>query len=175
MPTQYNRIAVLLHWLSAILIFVLLFSGSQLLEPVPNSDPGKIGVLQGHATLGVLTGILVLVRLINLKMRGKPADASPAGTFRARAASIGHKLLYILVLAVVGSGMGIAQNIDLQAVIAGEAMLPEYFEHSGARGLHGILTKLLALTILGHIVAALHHQFVLKDGLLTRMRWKRMD
>ena len=37
--------------------------------------------------------------------------------------------------------------------------------------LHGGLLKLLLwLVIIGHVVAALYHHFILKDGLLHRMR-----
>lgn len=175
MPTQFNRLAVVLHWLSAILVMLLLFAGSQLLAPLDNSDPMKIGALQGHATLGVLAGVLTLIRIINIRMRGKPEEISPEGSLMARASSVGHKLLYLLILAVAGSGMAMAAAVDLAAVIAGQAMLPESFAHLGARTAHGILTKLLVLTILGHIVAALYHQFILKDGLMSRMRFKRMD
>jgi len=174
-PAQFNRLAVLLHWLSAILVMLLLFTGSQILAPIENSDPLKIGALQGHAALGILAGVLTLTRLINIKMRGKPADISPKGSLMARASSLAHKLLYVLILAVAGSGMTMAIAVDLPAVMAGQAMLPESFQHLGARTAHGILTKLLALTIVGHIAAALYHQFILKDGLMSRMRFKRMD
>lgn len=175
MATQYNRLAVLLHWLLAVFLMLLLFGGSQMLEPLDNANPEKIGALQGHATLGVLVGVLTLVRLINIMLRGKPANAYPPGTTMALITSLGHKLLYVLVLAVVASGIAMGVAVDLGAVIAGQASLPESFHHLGARSAHGILTKLLALTMLGHIMAALYHQFVLKDNLLRRMRWKRMD
>ncbi|HCH22781.1 MAG TPA: cytochrome B [Oceanospirillaceae bacterium] len=175
MPTQYNRFAVVLHWLSAVLVMLLLFAGSQMLAPIDNSDPLKLGALQGHGALGILVGVLTLIRLINIKMRGQPANISPAGSLMARASSLAHKLLYVLILAVAGSGVAMAVAVDLPAVIAGQAMLPESFQHLGARTAHGILTKLLALTILGHIAAALYHHFILKDGLLRRMRFKRLD
>ena len=175
MPTQYNRLAVLLHWLLAIFLMLLLFAGSQMLVTLDNSDPEKIGALQGHATFGVLVGVLTLVRLINILLRGKPASAYPTGTSMALVTSLAHKLLYVLVLAVVGSGIAMGVAVDLGAVISGAASLPESFHHLGARGAHGILTKLLALAMLGHILAALYHQFIKKDNLLQRMRWKRVD
>ncbi len=175
MATQYNRLAVLLHWLLAVMVLLLLFGGSQMLVILDNADPEKIGALQGHATLGVLVGILTLIRLINILLRDRPTNAYPTGTSMALVTSIGHKLLYLLVLAVVGSGIAMGIAVDLGAVVAGAASLPESFHHLGARAAHGILTKLLALTILGHILAALYHQFIKKDNLLRRMRWKRMD
>ena len=175
MATQYNRLAVLLHWLLAVFLMLLLFAGSQMLVTLDNANPEKIGALQGHATFGVIVGILTLIRLINILLRDKPENAYPKGTSMALITSIGHKLLYVLVLAVVGSGIAMGMAVDLGGVIAGTTNLPESFHHLGARTAHGILTKLLALTMLGHIAAALYHQFILKDNLLRRMRWKRVD
>lgn len=175
MATQYNRLAVVLHWCLALFLMLLLFGGSQMLVPLDNANPEKIGALQGHATFGVLVGVLTLIRLINILMRGKPANAYPAGTSMALVTSLGHKLLYVLVLAVVGSGIAMGMAIDLGGVFAGTIGLPESFNHLGARAAHGILTKLLAITMLGHIIAALYHQFVRKDKLMQRMYWKRLD
>lgn len=175
MPTQYNRLAVLLHWLLAVCLILLLFGGSQMLVPINNADPEKVAALQGHTSLGVLVGVLTLVRLINIWLRDKPANAYPTGSSMALITSIGHKVLYILVLAVVGSGIAMAVAVDFGSVFAGVASLPESFNHLGARVAHGILTKLLALAMLGHIAAALYHQFIKKDNLMQRMRWKRVD
>jgi cytochrome b561 len=78
--TQYNRIAVALHWLMALMIMLLLFVGSQVLEPMANSNPDKLIPLQGHSVLGVITGLLLILRYLNLKLRGKPSPANAEGS-----------------------------------------------------------------------------------------------
>jgi cytochrome b561 len=39
--------------------------------------------------------------------------------------------------------------------------------------LHGVIAPMLALLIVLHVGAALYHQFVLKDNLLSRMWYKK--
>jgi cytochrome b561 len=41
------------------------------------------------------------------------------------------------------------------------------------RMLHGVIAPMLALLVVLHIGAALYHQFVLKDNLLSRMWYKK--
>ena len=171
--TQYNRIAVVLHWLMAVMIVILLFVGSQVLEPMANSNPEKLFPLQGHAILGVITGLLLILRYLNIKLRGEPHAANPRGSKMASMANWAHKLIYLLIVAVIASGMTMAIEADFASIFAGSHVMPESFNHLSTRLAHGIFTKLLVLVLLIHIAAALYHQFVVKDHLLRRMRLKR--
>jgi cytochrome b561 len=56
-------------------------------------------------------------------------------------------------------------------VFQGQGSLPEDFHVSPARLAHGLVAKLLLLTIVAHVAAALYHQWVRKDRLLSRMGW----
>ena len=67
--TQYNRIAVALHWLMAVLVILSLLQGTILLEHTPNSDPEKLSALQGHALFGLIIVLLLIVRYLNIKLR----------------------------------------------------------------------------------------------------------
>ena len=173
--TQYNRIAVVLHWLMALMIMLLLFIGSQVLEPMSNSNPDKLAPLQGHSILGVITGLLLILRYLNLKLRGKPSPANAEGSKMNSMAKWAHKLIYVLIVAVIGSGIAMAVEADFASIFAGAKVMPESFNHLTTRSAHGILTKLLALVLLVHIGATLYHQFVVKDNLLRRMRLKRFS
>ena len=46
---------------------------------------------------------------------------------------------------------------------------PVNFDDLTPRIVHGIIAKLLMLSIVAHVLAALYHQFVRKDGLFSRM------
>jgi cytochrome b561 len=72
---------------------------------------------------------------------------------------------------MVASGMGISIGAGLPDIVFGGsgAPLPETFNDMAPRAAHGILSKLLALTILAHVGGWLYHQYVLKDGLFGRM------
>ena len=49
------------------------------------------------------------------------------------------------------------------------ATLPADFYVFAARMLHGVIAPVLALLVVLHVEAALYHQFVLKDNLLSRI------
>ncbi|HCH33771.1 MAG TPA: cytochrome B [Oceanospirillaceae bacterium] len=173
--TQYNRIAVVLHWLMAILIIGSLLQGTILLEHTPNSDPEKLSALQGHAIFGVIIGLLLILRYINLKLRNTPEPANPKGSRMAWMSSMAHKLIYLLILSVVGTGIAMGVEADFASLFAQTAAMPESFDTLLTRQAHNILTKLLILLLLAHIGAALFHQLVTKDQLMRRMRWKRFN
>jgi len=89
--------------------------------------------------------------------------------------SVAHKLIYLLILSVVGTGMAMAVEADFASLFAQTITMPESFDDLLTRTAHTILTKLLILVLLAHIGAALFHQFIVKDHLMRRMRWKRFN
>jgi cytochrome b561 len=173
--TQYNRIAVVLHWLMAILITFSLLQGTLVLEHTPNSDPEKLPALQTHAVFGLVIGLLLILRYLNIKLRNTPEPANPIGSHMAWMSSLAHKLIYILILSVVGTGMAMGVEADFANLFAQTSPMPENFDNLQTRTAHAILTKLLILVLLTHIGAALFHQFIVKDRLMRRMRWKRYN
>ena len=57
----------------------------------------------------------------------------------------------------------------LVGVFIGQGQLPTDFHTCAARSVHGIVSKLLLLTVLAQGAAAIDHQWVRKDPLLSRM------
>ena len=168
--TRYHPLLVALHWLLAILIIMALVAGNVLLEAVPNSDPQKIGGLQNHMTLGIVIGVLMLIRLATRLSSNKPPHADTGNALLNTAGHVAHWALYALVLLMVGSGIGIAIGAGLPAIVfGGEGTLPEDFSHLAPRTAHGIISVLLGLTILAHFAGWLYHAVFVKDRLLSRM------
>lgn len=73
----------------------------------------------------------------------------------------------MLLLAASGAGL-MLQSGAFDAVF-GSGTLPEDFGVFTLRRVHGLLTRLAMALIALHVVAALYHQFVLRDHLLARM------
>ena len=169
-PTRYHGVLVFLHWLLALLLIVALVMGTFALKTVPNSSPDKIGALQGHMIAGGLILLLTLVRLVVRIKTAHPAPATAGNALLDRLAPLAHWALYGLVLAMAGSGIATSVLAGLpQIVFGGVGTLPVDFNSLPPRAVHGIVAKLLMLTIALHIAAALYHQFVRRDGLLARM------
>jgi cytochrome b561 len=169
-PKRYHKALVVLHWLLALMLIVALTMGTLVLEATPNSSPDKIGALQGHMVVGGLILVLMIVRLVVRLRTAHPAPASTGVPLADRLAPLAHWALYALVFAMAGSGIAMSIQAGLPDIVfGGVGSLPENFRHLVPRTVHGIVAKLLMLTIALHVVAALYHQLVRRDGLLSRM------
>lgn len=160
MVRGYSRLQIALHWVVGVLILYNLLMGEDM-KPVwgeverTGSYTMTVGALV-HIIVGVLVLALVLWRLLVRLTRGAPEapDASPAMML---AAKVGHWALYAFMIGLPVTG--------LAAWFGGIDAAAELHE--------GPLKALLWVLIAGHVVMALYHQFVLKDGLLDRMRTPR--
>ena len=168
---RYHPALVALHWLLALMIGGALIIGSQIMAETPNSDPAKIGMLRNHMIIGIAILVLMIIRLV-VRLRSKTPPQADAGhpalnTLGAET----HRALYIIIFLMVASGMGISILAGLPDIVffGSGAPLPQTFNGLLPRSAHGVLAKLLAVLIVGHAAAALYHQFVRKDGLLSRM------
>ena len=176
MTTQrYHPILIGLHWLLALLILVNLIYGGAVLAHMPNETAEKISALGVHMILGGVIGLLTLLRLIVRVKTDKPAPASSGNALFDRLAPVVHALLYLLVLLMVASGIGISILAGLPDIVFGASRVPLphsldiYLPHAA----HGLFAKIFLLAIALHVAAALYHQFILLNVLLNRMRWRR--
>lgn len=85
----------------------------------------------------------------------------------------GGNLLCIGMFIVVGSVFirrGSARWPLFAAIVRGSGTpLPDSFDHLPQRAAHGVIAICLVALIALHVVAAIYHQFILRDGLLRRM------
>lgn len=173
-PQRYHPLLAGLHWLLALLIIVALAMGSLKLQHLPNSSPEKLQALRGHMVAGMLILVMTLVRIgVRLKTRS-PAQIETNDALWNRLASIAHIGLYLLVLLMALSGLALSVQANLPAaVFEGSMSLPTSFTDFAPRQAHGWFAKALLVLIIGHLFAALYHQFIRKDGLLGRMWFGR--
>ena len=168
-PTRYGSVAVAIHWITALAIFGMLGTG---LAAANSADEAvKLGLLRGHAVMGVLIGVLTLLRLVwFLFLDRRPADAVGLSRGQAMASHIVHYGLYTVILVMVSSGIATVILSGGGAQLAGAAPLPlPDFTLAPPFTVHGMLARVLIVLLIGHIGAALWHQFVRRDRLLARM------
>lgn len=154
-PQGYSKAQIWLHWIIAVLILLqfLFHEGMEEAWRALNRGEAVTGnAAQIHVFVGILVLALVVVRLILRFRRGVP-DLPPDGNpLQDLAAKLTHAALYVLLVLIPVSGMA--------AWFGGVGV---------AGGAHGAMFAALMILILLHIAAALYHQFVLKDGLISRM------
>ena len=76
----------------------------------------------------------------------------------------------MLVMLLAGSGVVLALQSGVLAAVLGSASLPESLDGWTLRKVHGLVSRLLMALVAVHMLAALYHQWIVKDGLLLRMR-----
>ena len=167
---RYHFALRLLHWLAGSLILGMLVMGKFALATTPNVLPDKLFGLRMHMGAGAIILLLMLARLALRLKTDHPPPATSGMAAADKAAPMVHWLLYVLVFVMVGSGIVMAAQTGLPAiVIGGVGVLPADFGHLWARRVHATAAALLVATIVLHIAAALFHQFVRQDRLLSRM------
>jgi cytochrome b561 len=123
----------------------------------------------------------MVLRLVARLATEHPPAASTGNALADLLAPWVHWVFNGLVIIMAGSGLGMAgSGLGMAAlaglpdiVFSGAGLLPTNFNAYPQRAIHGMVAKLLMLTIALHTAAALYHQFVKRDGLLSRMWFGR--
>ncbi len=168
-PKRYHPVHVVIHWLMALLVFIMLGTGKFVLPGIAPEDPQKAGMLQMHAYVGGAIALLLVARLILRFTIKRPAPADAGNAFLNFLAKAVHFLLYLMLIGMAVSGLGLFQMANLPAVFSGAQPYPSNFFDYLPRGGHGLLSWLLLALVVLHFGAALFHQFIRKDSLLGRM------
>jgi cytochrome b561 len=114
--------------------------------------------------------VLMVLRLGARLTTEHPPAAATGNALLDMVAPWVHRILYVLVFVMAGSGIGMAALAGLPDIVfAANGNLPVDFNAYPQRAVHGMVAKLLMLTIALHAAAALYHQFVKRDGLMSRM------
>ncbi len=157
MVTGYSRAQIALHWV----IFLLIAMQYILHEPIvavwqafqEGREIAFSPLVASHVAGGALVLVLVIWRLVIRSRRGAPGE--PAGVSRAQAiaaAGMHHTLYLLMILMPVSGAVAWFGGVDAAAAV------------------HSFLRVVVLVLVALHVLAALYHQFVLKNGLMNRMR-----
>jgi cytochrome b561 len=171
MPDTYDRAAIALHWITALLIVANLLLGLSMVS-LPIS-PRKLQWYLWHKSIGVTIFALTSLRLAWRALHPhRPPAAMPP--WQRRAASVSHAMLYALLLVIPLSGWLYSSATGVQVVFLGIVPLPNLVPKDKAladtlRAVHVALNALLAGMIVLHVAATVKHHFVDRDAVLARM------
>lgn len=171
---QYSKRMVVAHWLTLVLLFAAWFMGDAL-DEARHAEGATLGAYGVHAVLGAVVLLLTAMRLYSRRQDGTPAPIG-TGTMDKVATGI-HHLLYTLLIVLPLSGAAIIFTSPLgQALFSGDAsLLPKKYSGVFAHEVHEVLVSVLILIVVVHVLGAVKHQFVLKDGLMSRMSLRKQD
>lgn len=167
--TRYGTVAMVIHWLSALLILGLLISGFRA-AGLDDAD-SKAAILRIHAVVGVSVLALTLIRIAWwLFADRRPADPAGMPRIQGRAARAVHLLFYAALVGMAASGLGMIVLSGAGEILFGGAPgpLPNFTDYP-PRFVHGFGAFVLLALVAAHLAAAAYHQFVMRDRLLSRM------
>ena len=182
---DYTAVAKSLHWLIAVLIFVMFplawtmgdFSGVQ-----------KFKLYNLHKSIGITILALMTLRLFWRSVQAAPALPASVPKWERIVAFLGHFALYAALFVMPLSGWAMISASDKPSVLFGTTAFPlipwlsdlppdqkktlsEIF-----KSIHEFTANVLLFLIIIHVAGALRHAFVLRDGIMSRMLprfWRR--
>ena len=99
-PKRYHPAHVAIHWLMALLVFMMLGIGKFVMPGVSPEDPQKVMMLQSHTYIGGAIAILLLIRIVLLFTTKRPAPADAGNAFLNLVGKAVHGLLYLFLLGI---------------------------------------------------------------------------
>ena len=169
----YGSLSKFLHWSIVILIIAQYFI-AEAADEAGKDTPAQASLLGWHISVGMLVLLLALVRIgWKIVNKGNPAPLGDV-VWQRKAAAIGHGLLYLLILAQPLSGWAMASAAGAPAHLFDLVQFPPLLGenhdlHETLEEVHEVLFYVLLVVAVVHVLAALYHHLVLKDGTLRRM------
>lgn len=170
---NFGWIAIIFHWLMAILILGLLGVGLYMKRLPVGLE--KLQLYGWHKSFGILVLMLVIVRICWRSINVTPSLANLPAWEKYSARAV-HYAFYFFMLAIPLSGWLMTSAAGLAPSIFGLFTLPnlvgpdDHLRHLLAQT-HKYLAFALIATVCLHIAAALKHQLIDKDVILRRMLW----
>ncbi|AOI98899.1 MULTISPECIES: cytochrome b [Burkholderia] len=172
-PARYAHTAIALHWLIALLI-VCGFALGWVMTDIPGFTPTKLKYFSWHKWIGVTVFALAVVRVLWRATHLPPPLPGDTPAWQ-RAVSHGvHMLLYVLMIVIPVTGYLYSSASNIPVVYLGIVPLPRLIDPDPAlketfKTLHVSLNYILLSLVAMHVLAALKHQLLDRDGLLSRM------
>lgn len=175
---SYGAVARALHWLTALLILaaVALALYMQGLPRGSDAEVARVSLLYSvHKTIGIAALATALLRILWAVAQPKPLPLHPENRLETFAATAIHWSLYAAMLALPVTGWLFHAATDGFAPILwpfGQSL--PFVPKSPAlamlfRALHGLSANLLYGSLALHVLGALKHAVVDRDGTLARM------
>ena len=169
--TNYDNVAIALHWTTAALVVTQFVLGVTW-DYFPKAT--RESMQSVHISLGLLLTIVVVARIIWRLMPGHQRPAIVSGWVKLASKGV-HYLLYVLL--VVQASLGFAWRwaqghevgfFGLFGIPGPYGALERPARHLLAQS-HQYLGWAIVIIAFGHAVAALYHHYFLKDRVLGRM------
>jgi cytochrome b561 len=169
---RYSGAARALHWLIvALLVAQFIFAWTM---PHIGRDTPVTTLISLHFTIGIVILAVAVMRLAVRVTHGEPEPEDGLPPWQLQSARLVHWLLYLLLFVIPILGWLNASWRGMPIVMFGHE-LPELLTKRAAGwgwtgDVHAFLATWVLLALVGlHVLAALYHYLIRRDGVLQRM------
>ena len=169
---RYSTGAIILHWLIAIAVIV----NWRLAEAAEHLEgPAAAAYMNPHKALGITVLVLTAIRIAWRLMNPPPPMDPNYATWERMLAKTVHAIFYILLISIPLLGWiatsSFGRGIDMFGVFELFALPVANDPEAGkwVIGIHKVLWTPMMILIILHVLGALKHQFIDKNGELGRM------
>lgn len=174
--TGYGLVAIIFHWLIGFMFLGQAGLGFYMAD-LPIDDPGVFATYQWHKSIGLAILTSAAVRLLWRLVSIAPTLPAAMPAWEKRAARLAHLALYagLIIVPLTGWALVSASPLKIPTFAFNLIVVPHLPLPVGEVAetvwnfVHESLAKLVLFVALIHIGAALRHEFVLRDGLISRM------
>jgi len=175
--SRYDTVAILLHWLIGAALLAQIAFGFLLDDLAPRGTPARSGIINLHKSLGLVLALAVVLRLGWRLGHTPPPLPASMPRWQHRGAVLGHRGLYACMVVMPLSGY-LGSNFSKHGVKFFGHTWPAWGSDLPAvytffNGLHKVTAALFCALIAVHVIAALKHAWMDRDGVFGRMLPRR--
>jgi len=171
---RYSNVAILIHWTSALIIFAIAALGWYMMSV--ENEPGSGQYFALHKSLGLVLAMLVATRLV-WRLLHRPAPLpTTVPKWEVNLARGVQWLMYVMMVLMPLSGF-LGGSFSKYGVQFFGLSLPHWFIPDPETAekffdIHSVLIWVLVALVTLHILGALKHLLLDKDGTFQRMWFK---
>ena len=170
---RYGRTAAWLHWGIGLALLAQIVLGFVMDDLAPRGTPERAAIINLHKSIGIVLGVLIVVRLAWRLAHVPPAWPGSMSLLQQRAAALGHRALYACMVVLPLSGY-VGSNFSKYGItFFGTTLQPWGPESKAAydffNGLHVATGFVFCALIAGHVALALKHALIDRDGVFARI------
>jgi cytochrome b561 len=171
-PARYERTAVVLHRIVALLIIALIAAGWYMVG-IPKNTPERAFFFNLHRSLGIVTAIFIVMLIVWRIRHVAPLLLFAMPKREGMAGNLNHHPFYVLMVLVTLTGYLTSSFSGYGLKLFGIALPHWGWEDAALRddftAVQRITALIFAVLIAIHISAALKHLLFDKDGVFQRV------
>jgi len=171
----YGWLSIGLHWLAAVAVFVMLYLGfsAEMAEEAGDRE-GRAALMGLHISFGAAFALILLARVASSWFQPRPAPVEQAPPLQLLARATHQLLLLAILIQVVSGPLAVwsgGRAINVFSLFAIPSPFAERNEgvHEVAEVLHAIGRWTLIVLVSLHVLGALKHAVIDRDGVMRRM------